>query len=264
MHFRLWMDSQGTAARRAKTATMNQMALLERMCSTIMPRRGIVKASLPMKLILLKVTSCDMLFASPCMTTGSVEVSTEDVFSLQGDGEKLSVIKETLAKAIHAAGVIHGEYNIEMYFTNADESFIIEINPRQGGNGIPKYVHKHTGIDLYKLLVTTSVGDDYYWNSLKELKRQNRPIIHHLLFPRKTGRFLGLSFDDSILGCVFNTEVDKIIGDAVTNAIDASSCIGCVDLQFGSVEEMNKVSLDIEELIRVEVDENCTDNRGDG
>ena len=78
MHFRLWMDSQGTAARRAKTATMNQMALLERMCSTIMPRRGIVKASLPMKLILLKVTSCDMLFASPRLVVAEAIVMKEE------------------------------------------------------------------------------------------------------------------------------------------------------------------------------------------
>jgi len=177
------------------------------------------------------------------------------VYPIQEDKGKISAIKKTLTKVINAIGIVHGEYNIEMYYTNTNEPFIIEINPRQGGNGIPKYVQEHTGIDYYKLLVTTSMGDDYYWESLKNHDRQNRPIIHHLLFPRKTGRFRGLRIDDSLLGGVFNTEIDKSIGDEVINAVDATSCIGCVDLRFESVEQMNRVSLNLEKLIRIEIDE---------
>lgn len=92
--------------------------------------------------------------------------------------EREDILRDALKKALFAAGVHHGEYNIEACFVN-DEPFIIEINPRQGGNDLPRYVQEHCGIDYYKLLVTTAVGDDCYWDSIKGVTRQNNRITHH-------------------------------------------------------------------------------------
>ena len=177
------------------------------------------------------------------------------VFPLYEEEKRIFQIKEALRKAFCAANIVHGEYNVEAYFADKKEPFIVEINPRQGGNDLPKYVREHCGIDMYRLLVTTSMGDDAYWDSLKSFKRENNYITHHVLYPRGKGRFKGLKIDDSLLDCVYGSQIDINIGDEVNNTVDGSSCIGYVDLAFSDVEEQIRVSSNIEDLIKIEIEQ---------
>ena len=167
--------------------------------------------------------------------------------------ERVEEQKVALEAAFQAAGVIHGEYNIEACFVD-DKPFIIEINPRQGGNDLPRYVMEHCGIDYYQLLVTTSVGDDEYWGSLGDYERQNNRITHHMLYPRKNGRFRGLQIADEIKGCAGRTQINVAVGDEIRQATDGSESIGYVDLVFED-EQTQSVSNRLEDLIRIEVDE---------
>ncbi|MBR2182358.1 MAG: ATP-grasp domain-containing protein [Acidaminococcaceae bacterium] len=180
------------------------------------------------------------------------------VFPLHEEEERIIKLKEALSKAFCTANIVHGEYNIEMYFTDNDEPFIIEINPRQGGNELPKYVMQHCGIDYHRLLVTTSVGDDDYWNSLENNKRKTSFITHHMLYPRTKGVFKGLQIDDSLRNCIYNTQIDLNYGDEVNNTVDGSSCVGCVDLLFSNVEEQGQISSDLEKLIKIEIEQGQT------
>ena len=173
------------------------------------------------------------------------------VFPLVED--RVEELKVALEAASQAAGVIHGEYNIEACFVD-EKPFIIEINPRQGGNDLPRYVQDHCGIDYYRLLVSTSVGDDGYWENLGDYERQNNRITHHMLYPRYTGRFKGVRIADEIKDYISRTQVKVDIGDEIKQASDGSASIGYVDLAFGSLVEQG-VSNRLEDLIRIEVDE---------
>lgn len=176
------------------------------------------------------------------------------VFPLQEEEGKVKALKEALATALRAAGVLHGEYNVEAYITGAGEPFIIEINPRQGGNDLPKYVQEHCGIDLYRLLVTTSVGNDIYWDSLRQLGRERHLLVHHMLYPRDAGLFRGIRISDQIASNVYRTKLEVEPGAMLAGTIDASSSIGYVDLSFASTDEQLRAALSIEELIRIEVE----------
>lgn len=167
--------------------------------------------------------------------------------------EKIENLKAAIERAFQAAGVVYGEYNIEACFVD-DEPFIIEINPRQGGNDLPRYVQSHCGIDYYRLLVTTSVGDDGYWSSLSSFKRERRLITHHMLYPRKNGWFKGLQIAEELKDCVNRTQINVNIGDEIRQAPDGLASIGYVDLAFKSLERQS-ASNRIEDLIRIEVDE---------
>ena len=169
------------------------------------------------------------------------------------DEERVDELKAVLEAAFQVAGVVHGEYNIEACFVG-DDPFIIEINPRQGGNDLPKYVQEHCGIDYYRLLVTTSVGDDGYWRSLGEFERANKRITHHMLYPRENGRFKGVWISSDIRNCVSRTHVDVNVGDRVEVAEDGSASIGYVDLVFEDEQEQ-RVSTRLEDQIRIKIDE---------
>ena len=168
------------------------------------------------------------------------------------DEKRVQELKVALEKAFQAAGVLHGEYNIEAYFVD-DKPFIIEINPRQGGNDLPRYVQEHCGIDYYKLLVCTSVGDDEYWESRHNYQRENRYLIHHMIYPHADGTFKGIRIDDSILDCVCHTHLDVDIGSIIKKASDGSCDIGYVDLDFPNSVEQMRVAMQIEDLIQIEI-----------
>lgn len=166
--------------------------------------------------------------------------------------ERVENLKTALESAFQSAGVVHGEYNIEACFTDG-LPFIIEINPRQGGNDLPRYVMEHCGIDYYRLLVTTSVGDDGYWEGLNNHQRENRYLIHHMLYPHADGTFKGIRIDDSILDCVCHTHLDTDVGSRIKKATDGSCDIGYVDLDFPDSVEQMRVAMQIEDLIQIEI-----------
>lgn len=167
--------------------------------------------------------------------------------------ERIEELKAALEKAFRATGVVHGEYNIEACFVD-DQPFIIEINPRQGGNDLPRYVQEYCGIDYYRLLITTSVGDGEYWENLEKYERQNNRITHHMLYPEKNGRFMGVQIADEIKSSVSRTEINVNVGDEIEIATDGSASIGYVDLVFEDVQKQN-VSYRLEDLIRIVIDE---------
>lgn len=175
------------------------------------------------------------------------------VFPLQETEKRTALLKEAFAKAFHAAGILHGEYNIEMFFTEKDEPFIIEINPRQGGNDLPQYVRESTEVDLTRLLVTTAMGDDDYWHSLKSFKSQQKFITHHMLFPRSNGLLQGLQTAKSLSDCIIQTHLELHAGDYVEETVDGSSSIGYVDLCFPEPIEQMHISTQLEDLIQIKI-----------
>ena len=174
-------------------------------------------------------------------------------FPLQENEGRQEKIKNALTTAFATAGIIHGEYNIEMFFTAAGEPFIIEINPRQGGNELPKYVKESCGIDFTRLLVTTAAGDNYYLNSLKGRERKIKHIIHHMLYPHTSGIFEGLKIDDSVRPYISKNQTEPVIGEIIEKAHDGSYEIGFVDMVFDTAAEQMRVARHIDELIQINI-----------
>ena len=173
------------------------------------------------------------------------------VFPLPFPAGQIERIKRSITTVLDAAGVSHGEYNVEMFFTEAGEPFVIEINPRQGGYELPLYVKEHCGIDYYRLLVTTAMGDDGYFESLKCFRRENRFLVHHMLFPRKSGRFSGVRISNELKNKIYRCRIDEEVGTEVKGTTDASSCIGCVDLVFDNPDVQIEAGHNIEKHISV-------------
>ena len=175
------------------------------------------------------------------------------VFPLQEEENRLGQLKTVLTKAFRSAGIVHGEYNIEMFFTAEGNPFLIELNPRQGGNDLPRYTQESCGIDLTRLLVTTSMGDDEYWNELQHEQRKTNHIIHHMLYPGISGIYKGIKTDDSISACIRRIQIKPVIGDQIEKAKDGSYDIGYADLSFEDAEEQMRVAMQIEDLIQIDI-----------
>ena len=159
-------------------------------------------------------------------------------------------IKNTLRKLLEAADFTFGELNVEMYFTKDNRLFVIEINPRQGGAGIPSFIFRHCGIDMYKLLVTTAVNDDRYYNSLKQYNRECHYISRHSVFTHSPGVYKGISCSPIIQDFVYNIEERILCGERVGVCNNGTDVLGFVDLEFESYELQHQYCEDLEKYIK--------------
>ena len=171
------------------------------------------------------------------------------MFPMRLEEEQTAAVKRDLARAVKCAGIRHGQYNAELYFTDGGELFIIEINARQGGNQIPLAIKLHSGIDMDRLLVSTAVGDMSYWEELKGFRRLNRIMAWHLIFPRNAGVYKGLRISESIAGKVKSTQEFEPVGAELMNTSNAASIIGIAEVEFESYSEQDDICERIEELV---------------
>lgn len=169
------------------------------------------------------------------------------------DDAKLNIIKTDIAQVLKAAGIRFGEFNIEGFFTESGEFFIIEINARQGGNFLPVFLRRFSGIDYNRLLVTTCVNDDSYFKAVMDSERHPRFAIMHSVYSRQEGYYKGLSIDPSIENKVTRRTELLSVGDKVEKCINGSSIVASVDLEFDSLEDLYYFTPKIVDGIQVEL-----------
>ncbi len=176
-----------------------------------------------------------------------------EIFPMALPEEQFQKIKTVVNKILRKSGVRHGEYNVETYFTKDGEVFVIEINPRQAGNYIPLLIKEHTGVDLFKLLVSTSVGDMSYYEYLKTFKRENNFVVCQVVFARQDGIYDGLYIDPEIKPYVQWIKGEAAIGTVVKNGGNAGDAVAFVDLKFDSYEMQHKCIDNIENYIYAKI-----------
>ncbi len=175
------------------------------------------------------------------------------------DEEHLNTVKNQLQKIVTASKISFGQLNVEAYFTKNDELFFIEINARQGGNGIPEMVEKHMGIDFTRLLVTLAVNDENYLKKVKEQPSCCRLVSRQPLFwmskdLQKSGCYHGINLADSIKKFVVKTRDIVHPGTVISPAKNATDCLAWIDLEFKNREEQCDMVNQIEELVTANVE----------
>lgn len=151
--------------------------------------------------------------------------------------EELEEVKDTVTKIIRTAGITFGEFNIELYYGKNHELFCIEINGRQGGNGIPEMIRKHCGINMYKLLVTTVMGDNSYLEEILSQKREYRFVSRHPVFSRVHGTYQGVELSPEIKPFVTRVEDFFQRGQLARPGEMARDKVALVDLEFETREQ---------------------------
>lgn len=176
-----------------------------------------------------------------------------DSLPLRIPQEKRNTIETTLRKILEKAGIVFGELNVEMYYTSTEQLFVIEINPRQGGFGVPEMICLHNGIDMHKLLVTTAVKDDEYFHSLKTFRRSCVYLTRHTVFAHKEGVYEGVEFSPEIRPFVKSVFEYVPVGTVIEDCKNATSALALVDLQYDDFDTQHKFYEVLEEHITPKV-----------
>ncbi len=164
--------------------------------------------------------------------------------------ERQEAIKTSIGTMIRAAGIRLGEYNAETYFTREGEVFVIEINPRQGGNHIPDLVCEHAGIDLTKLLCATAVGDLQYFREASAQRGKRAFVTMYVVFSLTEGTYRGLSIDEEIRPYVRWVQELAAVGEHIHKKENAGDSLAFVRMSFDSAEQQKAFMSRIDTLIR--------------
>jgi len=168
-------------------------------------------------------------------------------------GETERRFREATERVLKEVGATFGEFNIEAFETRGGEVFLIEINPRQGGDRLPWLSYRHSGVDMTRLLLTTAVGDDSYFDEIVRTPPQNRPVMCHSVFARAAGTYAGLVVRPGFPGREIGRVRHKACGAIVTRPKWAKDEVETVYFDFETVDEMMRVRDRMEEWVWAEV-----------
>lgn len=172
-----------------------------------------------------------------------------EIFPMALPDEKKEKIRQVVEKILKSAAVIHGEYNVETYFTKEDEVFVIEINPRQAGNYIPQLIEQHTGVNLSKLIVSTAVRDMTYFNELKTFERKCNFVTLHVVFAKQNGRLECIHISPEIEPYIKWIEQRIKNGEKVKAGVNAFDALAFIDMEFDTYERQHYFTDEIEKYI---------------
>ena len=164
---------------------------------------------------------------------------------------QLQIFKEVVGKIIEEGGITFGQYNVEAYFNDKGNLFVIEINVRQGGNNLPAYLKASTGIDYDRLLVTTSVGDFDYWYEVISSSRVYNNIIHFNLYSKVDGIYESINIPEYLQDKVVCIKELMCKGDIVHECENAADIVANIDFKFDSKEEMDAIRVHLSDIVTV-------------
>ena len=167
--------------------------------------------------------------------------------------EQVDKFKDVVEKTIKDGGITFGQYNVEAYFNNKGELFVIEINVRQGGNNLPYFLKEATGIDYDKLLVKSSVGDFEYWGEVISTPSTYNNVIHYSLYSKSKGFYKGVNIPKNLLSKVLHIHEFVNKGDCVHECVNAADIVAIIDFKFETLAEMNSVREQLPNLVTVNI-----------
>jgi biotin carboxylase len=165
--------------------------------------------------------------------------------------EQFDIIQDTIDLLLKKLKISFGAFNVELMFGSDNKLFLIEMNPRNGGNKIPEILKIITDVDLIKLTVQASIGV----NNLKlSYDSKGKYISTYILHSEENGILKEIKYSESIKDNIIKVSQNKKIGDKVERFTNADKLIGIIFLQFKSLDEMIYKLDDIKELIEIEIE----------
>lgn len=176
-------------------------------------------------------------------------IPMNEIFPMELSPEEEKIYRDTVRKTLKGAGISHGEYNVEAYFTKDHQLFVIEINPRQGGNNIPRLIYETCGVSFDKLLVTSCVGDDSYFKSVKTAQLDRHYVTQQVVFAREDGRYNGVHIAEEVVPYVQWIHEEYQTGDIISRGNNAEDALAYVCLKFDSKQLQEKYTNEIESYV---------------
>lgn len=158
-------------------------------------------------------------------------------------------VRQLLKRAIDNLGFKNGPINIEVMIAEDGNPYIIELNPRNGGNSIPELLNDATRFDGYLASILVSLGRG------KEIvvpKVHPRYMMTYVVHAHATGKLHSVDVG-KLQPYVYKRHVFKKPGDKVRKFHHAEDKIETLFLEFPSLSIMEAALTDIHQEVHAEL-----------
>lgn len=172
--------------------------------------------------------------------------------SLLTDEQKRKVDDE-LQRLITALGMKTCAYNIEVILDKDDTPYVLELGPRNGGSYIPQLIQYATGVDLIYYTIKGAMGESC---AGLEMTPTKGVWSNYMILSKKTGRFKELWFEpDFYRNNLLEVHCTAVQGETVHAYQNTTHSLGTILFKADSVEEMIRITDNIEDYYKVVVEE---------
>ena len=159
-------------------------------------------------------------------------------------------IEAELSKAAKALSIRFSAINVEMMIAPEGTVYIIELNPRNGGNYIPDVLLSATGFDIFDATVRSAVGESVAcWDGTK-----CEPYMTYMVHTNQNGTLREVQFSEEIRPFIESYLPDLKHGDRVEPFTNADKRIGVLILHFQSLEQRDAFAESIGSHVAVELE----------
>lgn len=143
-------------------------------------------------------------------------------------------------------------YNIEVRIDANDSIYLMEVAPRNGGNGIPEVTKFATGVDMIEYTIKAALGMDCTDLQQKEVDGFWSTYMVH---SNKAGKFVRIDIDEEYKKNNYVAfETGFMPGDEVIAFSGSNGAMGTMISKFSSYEEMMEKTYNFEKYVKVIVE----------
>lgn len=203
------------------------------------------------------IVNGEILYVMPtgditCLSNTNVPIGHYVPFNVN-DG-LLKKIDEQVRLAIEAIGLDNCAVNVDLILKD-DQVYIIELTGRVGANCLPELSSIYYGVDVYKMIYLTALGEDTAKYFAQNKSAQNTPCYAMMLTSEQSGKLKRIinnndMTDDRIVQiCFFVNE-----GDEIRRFRNSSDCIGQVIVKDETLESCEKFIKEVINNISYEIE----------
>lgn len=188
----------------------------------------------------------DVLFVLPCGDVtflGNTKVPIGHYAPLKFDEKIINQVEKQAKASIKALGLNNCAVNID-FIMKDDHIYVIELTGRIGANCLPQLTSIYYGIDIYKLIIDTSMGinpKEYFEKNKKELT----PCYAKMLISDKSGRIKRIINNNDNNPDI--TEITFFVkeGDEINKFTNSKDCLGQVVVKGKTLEDCEELINDV-------------------
>ena len=178
-------------------------------------------------------------------------VPTGHSFPIDLPKAKEKIIESVVATAVEALGIKDGPSNIDLIIDSDNNPQIIEVGARIGATCLPELVNYYCGIDWVEQAINSCLGlkvdlnDKYY-----------QPVVAYILQSPNDGIMKSYNIPDSVKNHpnLLEVEITANIGERVNILRKGTDRIGKIIVKGKTVDEANRIALDLIKEIEIIID----------
>lgn len=160
-------------------------------------------------------------------------------------------IHATIQKLLDLLNMGTCTYNFDIRIDKEYNVYLMEIAPRDGGNYIPQAIKYATGVDLVECSILGAMGERI---SLPAKIAPKGFFSYFAVHSLKSGILREINIQSEARHHIIENHITKQVGDEISAFTGASSTLGCLLMQFDSMDQMLDMLDHSEKWIDVKVD----------